>query len=462
MKNFFLLVLIVCSFTLYSQVVADKKTVVFGEIYDQGECVYDITLENRGQKEALLLRTGFTPEYDWRIADKTIPVSGKTTLRVQYNPRQEGSFRDEVTLWFSTMQKPVTLTFKGEAMFALGGYPSCPDFNTRPTGGVEEFGATIKVINARNYEPIRQARVRLVQNGLVEQSLRTNRNGEVSLDVPIAYYLMLADHEDFFPNDTANYINRRNYYFEIALDPREIELQEDEYVESIEVFELTPTEMEVTEEVSIRIDFKKEEPEPKEEPAIADTSEELPESKFGRNNIVFLVDVSHSMAQKGKMELLQASMLELTGVLRAVDQVALITYASNPETKLESTQGNQHNEIQAIVMDLEARGMTSGAKGFKAAYDMANDHMIDGGNNEVIVCTDGAFRTADNPRIMKMVKKYRRRGIKTTVVGIRSNSHASEQLTEIAQLGQGSFISLTNFDLGREMLIDEIKKQSRK
>jgi Ca-activated chloride channel family protein len=181
---------------------------------------------------------------------------------------------------------------------------------------------------------------------------------------------------------------------------------------------------------------------------------------YAKNNVVFLIDVSQSMAQKGKLELLKASMLRLTEALRDVDQVAIITYASQTDVVLDVAQAANKEEMARVIQGLEAGGMTAGAKGFKGAFALNLRHYLKDGNNQVIVATDGAFRKADHAKIVKMVKKYRRKDVHTTVIGIRSTSYASKVLKEIARSGDGSYLALDDFDAGQELLLDEIKKQS--
>ena len=85
---------------------------------------------------------------------------------------------------------------------------------------------------------------------------------------------------------------------------------------------------------------------------------------------------------------------------------------------------------------------------------------LEDGNNQVIVATDGAFRKADHNKIVKMVKKFRHKQVRTTVIGIRSTTYASKVLKDIAESGDGSYLALDDFDEGQELLLEEIKKQS--
>jgi Mg-chelatase subunit ChlD len=366
------------------------------------------------------------------------------------------------------MERPVILTFKGDVLYVDRSDPACPDFSSRPPGTSPTESFIVEVYDVSTGRSIRNARVRIVENGVLQKTLTTDRSGISELDIPIGYYYLIADAQGYFPADTASYINRRNNHFRIGLEPKPETLlaQEDSEEE--------PDNSEPKEEtVFIRIDFNKEseteleiEPEieidgkPTDE--IVEEDANLPESVYRRNNVVFLIDVSHSMNQKGKLDLLKASMLELTAVLRDVDQVSVITYAANPVVIVKNKTGADKHQISKSISALEAGGMTAGARGFKKAYEMARNEFIDDGNNQVIVATDGAFRAEDNETILKLARKNKGKGVKTSVVGIKSNVHTTKKLGEIADLGEGSFIQMDEYDRSLEQLIDEIKLQSRK
>lgn len=449
-----------------AQIDANITTLDFGTIERGSERFIDVTFSNSQLDDARLLRTKFPPEYEILWSDRNVPGEGTTTLRVKVNPRKLGQFKHKVDVWYTSLDKPIVLTLKGDVDYIdPADNPACPDFSQKPAECCPDDVCEFLVLDSQTKKPLGNAGIQVVRNGKVQKVLTTNRDGEASAKLPISWHLFVARHKGHFPNDTANYVNTRNNFFVIELDPRE-PIPEDAIVEAIEVYEVTETEPELTEEISIRIDFgvpKEEEEEDElaeEVPQVE--SEILPESVYAENNIVFLVDISHSMAQYGKLELLKASMLELTGALREIDKVAFVTYASDPEVMLTSTSGDQKAAIEKIIEELEAGGMTSGAKGFKKAYELASDNFTKEGNNQIIVCTDGAFREKDNDPIVNMVKKNRRRGITTSVVGIKSNRYASEKLSTISEEGEGSFIPMEEYDMSRAQLVEEIKKQSRK
>lgn len=439
-----------------AQVTPDRKKHDFGTIDRTADRVADFIFTNTGSQEAFVLTTRVPRGFTYLWSGKTIAAGESINFRVKFNPQKKGSAHDELEVYFSSMQKPVILRFRAEVgHIDRSDNPACPSFREVPGQNSAEKPFTVKVVDRLSREPLKDAQIRIVQQGRLQRDVRTDRKGMYSEIVPIGYYLLLADAEGYLSADSSSYINRRNDFllFELERDPQSIVKEtlaeerpaEPEPIEEREVIEVESDEMEKPEEMP--------------EPVIV-TSEDLPEDRYARNSVVFLLDVSQSMRQKGKLELLQASMLRMISALRPIDQVALISYASETIVVLDMTSADRKAELEKAVAALEAGGMTAGARGFQGAYDMAVDHFVDRANNQVIVTTDGAFTKRDQPRILRMAEKYRKKDVITSVVGIRSKPYAVEILAEIAEAGEGSLIRIEDFDRGQEALLEEIRKQS--
>ncbi len=451
----------------------DETKIDFGTIERGSERIVDIHFSNPGAKESLVLTSNFSREFSTRWTGKRLLPDSTITLRIKFNPINKGAFKEDVEVYFSSMQKPIVLKIRAEVNYIdRTDSPACPDFRQRPDDCCGNDEPTlIHVVNAETGKPIKDARVRIIENGRVQRDVQTNKNGDYSEQIPVGFYFVLGEAANFASADTTGYINRRNNYIELALTPlEEPEMLEEEEV-VVQVQEETQEEkkqeeqQEVEEERDEIVIVPKEGPEVQEEEAqiaeeVVVTSDVLPENLYARNSIVFLVDVSQSMANKGKMDLLKASMLGLVEVLRPSDQVAFMTYASDAVVVMDMTKGDRKAELEKAISALEAGGMTAGLVGFKGAYKMSKAHFIEGGNNQLIVATDGAFRNADRPKLVKMVEKNGKKGVKTSVIGIRSTDFAGRTLEEIANKGTGSFIFVDNFDMSKKLLIEEVRKQS--
>src|SRR5690606_28963359 len=115
-------------------------------------------------------------------------------------------------------------------------------------------------------------------------------------------------------------------------------------------------------------------------------TEQLP-----RSNLVFLMDVSGSMNSPDKLPLLKAAFRLLVNNLTEKDRVAIAVYAGAAGLVLPSTPGSEKGRILAAINNLAAGGSTAGGAGIQLAYKVAQDNFIKGGNNRIILATDGDF-----------------------------------------------------------------------
>ena len=117
----------------------------------------------------------------------------------------------------------------------------------------------------------------------------------------------------------------------------------------------------------------------------------LEERELGPGNLVFLLDVSGSMSAGNKLPLVRKAMKMLVKQLEPTDRVAIVTYAGSAGLALESTPASEAKKILRAIGRLKAGGSTAGSSGIKLAYDVVAENFIEGGNNRVILATDGDF-----------------------------------------------------------------------
>ncbi|MGB1017803.1 MAG: VWA domain-containing protein [Chitinophagales bacterium] len=186
--------------------------------------------------------------------------------------------------------------------------------------------------------------------------------------------------------------------------------------------------------------------------------------KYQANNIMFLIDVSTSMAKNNKMEMLKTSIKNLTAILRDIDRVAIITYNQKTNIVLESVSGNNKSEIITALDSLKTGGLTNGVKGITTAYDMLEYYYIPEGNNQIILATDGLFSEFNNEltenELNKLVKKQAEKNMKLTVVGFGKQEEGKNLMGKLAKNGNGQYIQISNDYMTRDVLIREIKLNS--
>lgn len=175
------------------------------------------------------------------------------------------------------------------------------------------------------------------------------------------------------------------------------------------------------------------------------------------SNIVFLIDVSGSMSDENKLPLLKSAFGLLVNELRQQDHVAIVVYAGAAGLVLESTPGNQKETIMRSIDNLEAGGSTAGGAGLKLAYNEAQKHFIKGGNNRIILATDGDFNVGEssNGGMERLVEEKRDLGIFITVLGFGMGNIKDDKMEIIADKGNGNYSYIDNLQEARRVLVRE-------
>lgn len=447
--------------SILSQVQFLKQPYDYGLISSSNQYV-DIPIKNTSDKKVFIFRSDVDKRFQIHYSSKTILPDSTVYVRVQFTPNKKGSFTEEIPIHFSAFDQPKSIKITGFAEEIPSSSIACPSFSQENINHEIAFDFQVKVIDKQTKEPIDKATVLMVKNGIVAQELTINSNGLRKKKVDLGLYYFVASKEGYLSEEFPKYINRKNNFVLFELERKEeaivenIEetIPEDSHLaeEEIELIieNETKEEVETTiEEVTIKEELLKEEKYPN-----------LPLSKYKPNNIVFLIDVSSSMKYTGKLDLLKASMIEMTNLLRDIDNITIVTYASNTLVEMETTSADKKSAIISKIEGLEAKGLTAGGKGLKLAYSKACESFIAHGNNEIIMATDGDFNRGDE-NVYKLAKKYKNKGVKVSVVGIKNRQTHEVNMKKLSDNGGGNYLKIDNFDDAKKRLIEEVKASSK-
>ena len=170
-------------------------------------------------------------------------------------------------------------------------------------------------------------------------------------------------------------------------------------------------------------------------------AEQISIDEMKPTNLVFLVDVSGSMSPEDRLPLAQDALHTMLEYLRDDDTVGIQTYASGSESVLDPTPVENRSDIEEAIDSLEAAGSTFGEGGITDAYAMAEEAFIEGGNNRVIILTDGDFnvgKTGDD--LIEMVKDYRdEHHISLTSAGFGHGGYNDATMERLARKGNGNY-----------------------
>lgn len=175
------------------------------------------------------------------------------------------------------------------------------------------------------------------------------------------------------------------------------------------------------------------------------------------SNLVFLIDVSGSMEDPSKLPLLKSSFRLLIEQLRPQDHIAIVVYAGAAGLVLPPTPGNEKMKILEALDKLQAGGSTAGGEGIQLAYATAKKHFREGGNNRVILATDGDFNVgvSDNSSMQRLIEEKRKDGIFLTVLGFGMGNYKDSKMEILADKGNGNYAYIDNISEARKVLVKE-------
>ena len=176
------------------------------------------------------------------------------------------------------------------------------------------------------------------------------------------------------------------------------------------------------------------------------------------SNLVFLLDVSGSMAPANKLPLLKSALRLLLERLGENDRVALVVYAGASGLVLPSTSADHKQPILAALDRLEAGGSTHGSSGIQLAYETAVAHFIPGGINRVILATDGDFNVGltDQGSLTRLIQEKAQSGVFLSVLGFGMGNYQDSTLEKLADQGNGNYAYIDTMQEARKVLVEEI------
>ena len=186
---------------------------------------------------------------------------------------------------------------------------------------------------------------------------------------------------------------------------------------------------------------------------------EIPMDELPASNFVFLIDVSGSMSDDNKLPLLKQSMKLLVNQMRPEDKIAIVVYAGAAGLVLPSTNGSEKTKIIDALDELSAGGSTAGGEGIELAYKTAQENFIKGGNNRVILATDGDFNVGDSSDrdMQTLIEEKRQSGVFLTCLGYGMGNYKDSKMEILADKGNGNYAYIDNMQEADRFLQKEFK-----
>ena len=171
-------------------------------------------------------------------------------------------------------------------------------------------------------------------------------------------------------------------------------------------------------------------------------------------NIVFLVDVSRSMAGEDKLPLAKKGMRLLLSQIGKRDRLSIVAAPQSDGFLLAPTPGDDHIQILDGIERLKAGGSFAAGSGVETAYYAARSSYIPGGINRVVLITDGNWLAgASSPaNLSQIIEAGAKSGISLGVVAIAPKHLADEAMRHLAAAGGGTLSAVDTIgDAQREL-----------
>jgi Ca-activated chloride channel family protein len=176
------------------------------------------------------------------------------------------------------------------------------------------------------------------------------------------------------------------------------------------------------------------------------------------SNLVFLIDTSGSMYDENKLPLVQQSFAMLAENLGEDDRVSIVTYAGSDTVVLSGTPGSEQYTINEALSGLTADGCTNGGDAIITAYELAEKNYIDGGNNRVILATDGDMNVGltSESDLVDLITEEKESGIFLSVLGFGTDNLKDNKLEALADNGDGIYAFIDSAYEAKKVLVDEM------
>ena len=465
MRIFVFFLMLFISQLAVGQVFFDKNKYDFGDLEMYDNRFVDFILTNKNNKTEYLLRITKSLDIAYIVSGESLEKDSSIAIRLQINAKKKGYFSYEIEIYTSDKVVPTKIKLTGNIKEVpqdnLSALTACPSFSALPSGKkFNEFELTIITIDKESKVPLSKSLVVMLQNGRQILALTTDKSGKIKQQSTFGFSYFYASHDGYFPAEIGEYINfQRNYIIlELERDSRvdlapSIAITTDStFVEEVEKIVVNKIDL----EVELENDKKTE-----NQIEIPISLSQLDKNNFSETyfkpvNVVFVLDISSSMKQNEKLELMKYALIQLVNMLRAEDKITIVTYSTEAKVLISRTSGVNKEKINAAVGALKAAGLTAGGEGIKLGYKQARKAFIENGINHVIVITDGAFNRYSQ-EYDKTVKKYQKKGIHLSVVGIQNKKADEQKMLAAAELGGGRYIPIFKLADAQSNLKEEIR-----
>ena len=175
-------------------------------------------------------------------------------------------------------------------------------------------------------------------------------------------------------------------------------------------------------------------------------------------SLVFVIDISGSMARENRLGLVKKSLGLLVGELRPNDTVGIVVYGSTATVLLEPTEGEDQWAIMEAIDALEPGGSTNAAHGLRLGYQMAEGLIAPGRSTRVVLLSDGVANMGNtgSGSILNDVRSYVDLGIQLSTIGFGMGNYNDILMEQLANDGDGNYAYVDTIGQAQRVFVENL------
>jgi Ca-activated chloride channel family protein len=185
---------------------------------------------------------------------------------------------------------------------------------------------------------------------------------------------------------------------------------------------------------------------------------QIPEESRKDAVLTFVIDVSGSMADGYRLEMVKSALSTMVQNLRPTDRIGIVIYDITASVLLPMSPVSEKKLILDAISKLQPRNSTNAEAGLKLGYQMANDAYTAGAINRVILCSDGVANVGvtGHEGILKSIQDSAEGGITLTTVGVGLGNYNDVLMEQLADEGDGFYVYVDTFGQAEKLFAENL------
>jgi len=157
--------------------------------------------------------------------------------------------------------------------------------------------------------------------------------------------------------------------------------------------------------------------------------------------LTLVIDVSGSMAQNNRLELVKETIQFLLEQLRPSDRMGIVVFSSSARKILDTVAVERKDEILHAIEPLRPEQSTNAEDGLRQGYDMAAKAFDLKATNRVILFSDGVANTGLTRAedIHNRIREEAKKDLWLTTIGVGMGNYNDALLEKLANSGNGNY-----------------------